>query len=222
MVFSYSRSRFNFFRGSWISLVILLVFIFGTGMDASDNRVLYDQQVNWMLKHVRLRSGDLVFRRGKSFASQAVLLTDQNSPYSHVGIVYMVSGRPFVIHSVPYETGNGNDEMKCERLECFLSFEKASRMAVYRVQRISDARLDKAIQWAKKAFDARVKFDAAYNLLSDDKLYCTELIWKCYRAAGIDLVKGRFDNLNIPLRGGNYILPGRLILSPLLVKITSL
>jgi hypothetical protein len=127
-----------------------------------------------------------------------------------------------VIHSVPYEEGNGNNEMKCEKLESFLSFDKASRAAVYRVHGMSDAGLTKAVQWAKKAFDARVKFDEEYNLVSDDKLYCTELIWKCYRASGIDLVKGQFDNLNIPLKGGNYILPGRLILNPLLVKIHSL
>jgi hypothetical protein len=127
-----------------------------------------------------------------------------------------------VIHSVPYETGNGNDEMKCEKLESFLSFEKASRAAVYRVHGMSDEALMKAVEWAKKAFDARVKFDGEYNLLSDDKLYCTELIWKCYRAAGIDLVKDQFDNLKIPLKGGFYILPGRLILNPVLRKIYSL
>jgi len=222
MGFPVSFSRVNFFRGSWILLVVLMVFIFGTGMDTADNRVMYDQQVNWMLKHVKFRPGDLIFRRGKSFASQAVLLTDQNSCYSHVGIICLVKGRPFVIHSVPYEQGNGNGEMKCEKLESFLCFEKASRAAVYRVHGMSDTGLTKAVQWAKKAFDVRVKFDEEYNLLSDDKLYCTELIWKSFRAAGIDLVKGQFDDLNIPLKGGNYILPGRLILNPVLVKIHSL
>jgi len=222
MAFHKYFSGVNFFRGYWILMLVFMVFIFGTGMDTADNRVTHDQQVNWMLKHVRFKTGDLIFRRGKSFASQAVLLTDQNSQYSHVGILCLVKGKPFVIHSVPYEKGDGNDEVKCEKLEFFLSFEKASRAAVYRVRGMSDGGLAKAVQWAKKAFDARVKFDEEYNLLSDDKLYCTELIWKCYRAAGIDLVKGRFDDLNIPLKGGNYILPGRLILNPVLVKIHAL
>ena len=222
MFFPLSFSRVNFFRGSWILLVVLTVFVFGIGMDTGDNRGMYDQQVNWMMKNIKFRTGDLIFRRGKSFASQAVLITDQNSCYSHVGIICLVKGNAFVIHSVPYEEGNGNNEMKCEKLESFLSFDKASRAVVYRVHGMSDAGLTKAVQWAKKAFDAHVKFDEEYNLVSDDKLYCTELIWKCYRAAGIDLVKGQFDNLNIPLKGGNYILPGRLILNPLLVKIHSL
>jgi Permuted papain-like amidase enzyme, YaeF/YiiX, C92 family len=222
MVISCSFPGFKFFRRSWILMVVLMVFIFGTGMDTADNHVKYDLQVNWMLKHVKFKTGDLIFRRGKSLASQAVLLTDLNSCYSHVGILTLVKGRPFVIHSVPYEKGNGNDEMKCEKLESFLSFEKASRAAVYRVNGMSDASLTKAVQWAMKAFDARVKFDEEYNLVSDDRLYCTELIWKCFRTAGIDLVKGQFDDLNIPLKGGFYILPGRLILSPVLVKIHSL
>ncbi|MCX6246219.1 MAG: YiiX/YebB-like N1pC/P60 family cysteine hydrolase [Bacteroidetes bacterium] len=215
-------SGMNLFGRSWILLVASLAFIFGTGMDTADNRALYDQQVDWMLKHITFKTGDLVFRRGKSAASQAVLLTDQNSCYSHVGILSIVKGRCFVIHSVPYEEGNGNDEMKCERLESFLSFEKASRAAVYRVRQMSDADLIKAVEWARRAFDSRVKFDADYNLLSDDKLYCTELIWKSFLAAGTDLVGKRFDDLNIPLKGGRYIFPGRLIMNPLLVKIHSL
>jgi Permuted papain-like amidase enzyme, YaeF/YiiX, C92 family len=222
IVFPVSFSRINFFRRSWILLAVLMIFVFGTGMDTVDNRVIYDQQVDWMLKHVRFKTGDLIFRRGKSFASQAVLLTDQNSRYSHVGIISLINGRPFVIHSVPFEKGHGNDEIKCEKLESFVSFEKASRAAVYRVQGVSNAGLTNAVKWARKAFDMRVKFDEEYNLISDDKLYCTELIWKCYRAAGIDLVKGQFDDLNIPLKGGFYILPGRLILNPVLVKIHSL
>jgi hypothetical protein len=222
MDFPLTFSRVTVFRRSWVFMVVIMVFIFGTGMDTSDNHALYDKQLCWMMNHVKFKTGDLIFRRGKSFASQAVLITDQNSRYSHVGLVCLVKGKPFVIHSVPYENGNGKDEVKCEKLESFLSFEKASRAGVYRVSGISNSGLEKVVHWAKNAFDARVKFDEDYNLQSDDKLYCTELIWKSYRAAGIDLVKGHFDDLNIPLKGGNYILPGRLILNPILKKIQSL
>ena len=167
----------NYFRRSWILLAILLVFIFGTGMDRADNRVVYDQQVYWMMNHIRFKTGDLVFRRGKSLASHAVLFTDQNSRYSHVGIISVREGRSFVIHSVPYGEGNGSDEMKCEKLESFLSFEKASRAAVYRVQGISNTGLIKAVHWARSAFNSRVRFDGEYNLLSDDKIALIKLIY---------------------------------------------
>jgi len=222
MVPNFTFSGINISRYSWVFMIVLMVFATGNGTDSSANRALYDLRVNWMLNNVKFRSGDLIFRRGKSFESEAVLLTDRNSRYSHVGLLFLLKGKPYVIHAVPYETGQGRDEMKCEELGSFISFDKASRAAVYRVGGMSDAGLEKAVGWAKKAFDTRVEFDGDYSLVSDDKLYCTELIWKSYRAAGIDLVKGHFDVLNLPLKGGNYILPGRLIMNPLLKKIQSL
>jgi hypothetical protein len=202
--------------------VLLLGFIFSSGMDTADNAAYYNRQLGWMLKNVQFRTGDLVFRRGKSFASQAVLLTDQNSGYSHVGILFISNGKSFVIHAVPDESDDGSDVIKCEKLESFLSFEKASRAGIYRIPGLSEEILDKVVGWGRKAFDAKLGFDDEYNLSTDDKLYCTELIWKCYRSAGIDLVNGRFDNLSIPLMSGRYILPGRLICEHVLTRIHSL
>ncbi|MCX6244729.1 MAG: YiiX/YebB-like N1pC/P60 family cysteine hydrolase [Bacteroidetes bacterium] len=202
--------------------VLVLGIVFSSGMDTADNQAYYNRHLGWMLKNVTFKTGDLVFRRGKSFASQAVLLTDKNSNYSHVGILFISAGKPFVIHAVPDESGDGRDVIKCEKLESFLSFERASRAGIYRIPGLSEETLEKVVGWGRKAFDARLRFDDEYNLSTDDKLYCTELIWKCYRSVGIDLVKGRYDNLSIPLMSGRYILPGRLICEHILTKIHSL
>jgi hypothetical protein len=215
-------NRKVFLKGTWIAGVILTGIMMDGAPDPAVSRAVYDQQVTWMMKNVKFRTGDLVFRRGKSVESQAVLLTDRNSGYSHVGILFLSGAKPFVIHAVPPGPGNEEGLIRCESLGSFLSFEKSTRAAVYRVPGIGEKTLERIVQWGRRSFDERLKFDDEYDLTTDHKLYCTELIWKCYRSAGIDLVRGRFDNLSLPLKHGRFILPGCLIRGHVLMKIHSL
>lgn len=173
------------------------------------------------MQTVQFEDGDIVFRRGIGMASQAVLLSEKNSMYSHAGLVFIIKHCPYVIHAVPGESGSEAEVMKCEKLTSFLDYHKATRAAIYRCSSNEKHIGAMALKQAKIAFDKRLKFDDAYDLDSDDKLYCTELIWKSYRAAGIDLIKGRFDLINIPLYKGLVILPGSFIHSESLTEIYS-
>ena len=52
---------------------------------------------------VKLHSGDVVFRRGMSLTSHAVLAADAQGNYSHVGIVVDSAGKKMIVHAVPGE-----------------------------------------------------------------------------------------------------------------------
>ena len=160
-----------------------------------------------------LQNGDLIFRRGRSIESRIVLLTDGNSDYSHVGIIYIKDKKPFVIHSVPGEISEEYELIKMESVEEFLSKEKATRFAVFRLE---DALMNITAAASEFAYDCYLKkycFDNQYDLLSDKKLYCTELIWKAYKNAGVDIVQNRLYDINFIVINKKMIMPSSIIKS---------
>lgn len=219
MLSGISRFSIPYLRYGLLAVLPLLILVSGKSWDSPDQHDVYSGKLNKLMNSVTFEDGDVVFRRGKSMASQAVLLTEKNSMYSHAGLIYLVNHVPYVIHAVPGESGTDPEEIKCEKLTSFLGFEKASRAGIYRLTSADKSKRILALQKARQAFSQRVEFDEEYNLESDEKLYCTELIWKSYRAAGIDLINGHFDAMNIPLYKGWYILPGSLLDSKLLTAI---
>jgi len=181
-----------------------------------------NQNYLFILKHQsELQNGDLIFRKGRSLESQIVLLTDGETEYSHVGLIYNHKGKPFVIHAVPIESGEKDEFIKMQSLEDFLSNENAAKFAVYRVNESSHKTCLKASTFAYNCFQKKYSFDDQYDLKTDTKLYCTELIWKAYKNTGIDLVEDRLCNLNFIVTSKKLIVPSSIIKSKLLKKIYS-
>ena len=169
-----------------------------------------------------LKDGDVVFRRGTSFVSNMVLMADENSPYSHTGIIKTIDTAYYVIHSVPAEKFDEKDVTKIESLTNFLIRDRATAIAIYRLNFENDIIPIRAANIADVFAKQNIPFDSDFNLKDDSRLYCTELVWKSYLLAGIDLVDNAFDNLDIPLSKGPYILPGTLLKSKYLKLIYSI
>jgi uncharacterized protein YycO len=170
---------------------------------------------------IELQNGDLIFRRGRSIESQIVLLTDRNSKYSHVGIIYLKDKKPFVVHSVPSENGTEYELIKMERVEKFLSEDKAAQFAVFRLEDSLMNTTRVASEFAYNYYLNKFRFDNQYDLNSDTKLYCTELIWKAYKNAGVDLVQNRLHDINFIVINKKMIMPSSIIKSRLLQKVYS-
>jgi len=173
------------------------------------------------LSKLNLQNGDLIFRRGTSIESQIVLLTDQNSEYSHVGMINKISDQLFVIHTVPKENDADPGYIKLELIDEFLSEGKASRIAVYRLIQNSSEKINIAGSYAYNCYIKKYCFDNNYDLVTDAQLYCTELIWKAYKRAGVDLVKKRLKNINFIIASRIMIMPSSIIESKLLKKVYS-
>ena len=150
-------------------------------------------------------SGDLVFRRGRSLVSDAVLAAEGGGEFTHVGLAAASEGRVWVLHALPPEDGVKGGVI-AEPLEAFLAPEKASTGALYRPRDGRAAAV--AVEAAWKLVRGRVPFDDAFDLTTVDKLYCTELVWRAYLTAGVDLESG------ISTPRGKYLLPDRLEQSP--------
>lgn len=157
-----------------------------------------------------LRPGDLMFRRGRSITSRAVLIADPESPFSHVGLIVEKDERLWVVHAMP-GNGDGSGRVRRESVESFLAPENAVSAAVLRAS-VEDPELArKAAEIAIHLVEDRVLFDENFDLADSARLYCTELVWIAYRRVGLDLVPSGFDRLSFPLEGTkDYILPSTL------------
>jgi hypothetical protein len=164
-----------------------------------------------------LRSGDIIFRRGSSAESQAVMTVDVGSSFSHVGIISQENGATLVIHVTP---GEGvADVTKIEPIQEYLRSDRALAATAYRVVTDDPSQTEAAVQIAKDYAERRTPFDNAFDLTSDDALYCTELVWRAYKNAGIDLVDGHFENSATSLIRGPVLWPSSLSHSQHLVSI---
>ena len=60
----------------------------------------------------------------------------------------------------------------------------ASNWAVYRMKGLEANLLDAVMKAADCFLETKTPFDLDFDLDSDDKLYCTELIVECFRSVG--------------------------------------
>ena len=125
---------------------------------------------------MKLQTGDIVFRRGSGFTSQAVIIAEHGGAYSHVGIVVDSAGVPMIVHSVPGEPDFEGDEdrVKMENPEAFFSEMRAQRGAIYRH---ADSVVAKSAACeALAVYHRGVLFDHDYDSSDTTKMYCTELV----------------------------------------------
>ncbi len=165
---------------------------------------------------VAFASGDVIFRRGTSLLSRAVLWGDGRSQFSHTGIVRLVAGAPLVIHAAPGASLAEETKITIEPIASFLDRSRATAAALYRPRERHLALGEEAAAIAHGyAVEERI-FDAGFRLETEAALYCTELVWRAYLEAGLDLVDGELDQFSFPLHQGPGLLPSRLQMSPYL------
>ena len=127
------------------------------------------------------KTGDIIFQTSRSSQSQAVQLAT-HSKFSHVGIIVIRGGKPFVFEAVSTVRYTPLGEWARRGLE-------DGRFVVERLKR--HVALDHAIQdgsfdRACRAFEGK-PYDSFFGW-GDDRIYCSELVWKVYHEAiGLDL-----------------------------------
>jgi len=131
----------------------------------------------------QFRSGDIIFVNGKSIRSSVVrFLQMHNSEYSHVGVIVLNNESAFVIHADPQR-----GRVVKENLNEFLSPDKITGGAVYRANVVSEDIASIICDAAQSYVDKNILFNSTFDLKTTETLYCTELVWRAYLTAGINL-----------------------------------
>jgi hypothetical protein len=133
-----------------------------------------------------LREGDLVMRSGNEFSSQVIrefCRTDKS--YSHAGLVFFENGYPMIYHILPGDE-NPDEKLTRDSLMNFVPPRRNLGYAIYRYQ-LQPGELKELNTIVHGWYNKGVMFDSLLNLDNDDKLYCSELVYKAVKNA----TKGR-------------------------------
>ena len=173
------------------------------------------------MAHSILANGDVVFRRTDGLLGDIVLGSDSASEYTHVGII-QVSGRGvFVVHATPAEDAAHLGGVVVDSFDKFVGDAGVSRVAVYRL-RSGDLRVaQQAVAWAIIQAQKRIPFDGKFDLSDSTAMYCTELVWRGFRSAGVSLTEPAATQFRIPLIPDTLILVSDIVSSPLLERVAA-
>ncbi|QOG01547.1 YiiX family permuted papain-like enzyme [Flavobacterium sp. MDT1-60] len=130
----------------------------------------------------KIHDGDLIFQTSESKQCEAVRIAT-NSKFSHCGIIFFVNGGEFVLEAV--------QPVKITPLEEWIAHGKDHKYLVKRLKNaetvLTEDTLDKMKAYGKQLLGK--EYDAYFEW-TDNRIYCSELIWKIYKnGAGIELSK---------------------------------
>jgi uncharacterized protein YycO len=145
------------------------------------------KEIQQLVDKDAIRNGDLIFQTSLSGQSKAIQLAT-NSKYSHCGIIYNDNGQLYVFEAVQPVTTTPLDK--------WIARGKDGHYVIKRLKN-ADQVLDAETLRRMKQEGEKLKgknYDLTFEW-SDEKIYCSELIWKIYqRATGIEI--GKLEKLS--------------------------
>ena len=206
-----------------IVLVLLGLIIFG-GLYAK--RKFYDPkhrlenartEVKKLADQGEIKNGDLIFHTSRSGQSKAIQLATK-SKYSHCGLIYKDGNDCYVFEAV--------QPVKRTSLDSWIARGQDGKYVIKRLKNADQVLTPTTLIKMKQVGDQfnGKNYDRTFEW-SDDRIYCSELIWKIYqRATGIEIGKleklSNFDLTNETVleimkeRYGNKIPTEEIVISP--------
>ncbi|MFA9215248.1 MAG: YiiX family permuted papain-like enzyme [Candidatus Methylacidiphilales bacterium] len=171
------------------NITIILTFILLSGVFIkwkyySPNKLLVNAQkeVQTLADAHQLHNGDIIFQNSLSSQSKAIKLAT-HSKYTHCGIVYLKGNDYYVLEAV--------QPVKITDLASFIARGKEGHYVVKRLKNASQILNDSVLYNMKTIGEKLIgkDYDITFEW-SDDKIYCSELVWKIYqRGAGVEVGK---------------------------------
>ncbi len=126
------------------------------------------------------QDGDIIFHTCPSSQSEAIQIATK-SPYSHVGVVHIRQGKPFVYEAI--------SRVSLTPLKNWIARGNDKHFIVKRLKSGLSPQKETALRKAGKRFQG-LPYDLLFEW-SDNKMYCSELVWKIYKSIGIELTPMR-------------------------------
>ena len=134
-----------------------------------------------------LKEGDLLVRLNRDPSSRFIkCFNHRDKSYSHSGIVFFENGYPYVYHIVDGEE-NPDEKMRKDSLSRFCSPRKNIAYGIYRYD-MSDTEINSMKNIIHAWYASGLKFDGKFNLATDDRMYCSEMISKAVKKASANRI----------------------------------
>lgn len=164
-----------------------------------------------------IKNGDLIFQTSLSGQSKAIQLATK-SKYSHCGLIYKDGNDFYVFEAV--------QPVKRTPLDKWIARGQDGKYVIKQLKNANQVLTPATLTKMKQVGDSfnGKNYDLTFEW-SDDKIYCSELIWKIYqRATGIEIGKleklSDFDLTNEAVkqkmkeRNGDKIPTNEIVISP--------
>ncbi len=142
-----------------------------------------------------------MFRASGDVISDAVRARSGSAGrFSHVGVVVTITGTPMVLDVSPFGTGHAG----LHTIAAFVDEQATVRVLVMRPrQPVVVRKLDR---YAADIVRRRVSFDYAFDANDDSRLYCSELVYKALRKAGVSWADVQTQRMNVLLTGDRDVI----------------
>jgi len=132
--------------------------------------------------------GDLVVRLGDDFVSDRIrYLSVTDHSYSHAGIIVMHNNTKVVCNIYPEDVVPGADTVRYDPIDSFLNNRMNLTCALYRYD-LSESEKLNFEEELNIYHNNKIHFDKKYDLATDDKMYCSEMIYKALRKISVDRI----------------------------------
>jgi hypothetical protein len=139
-----------------------------------------------------IQNGDVIFRNGIDEVSRAARTMNRiDTSYSHCGLVFIENDTVFVYHALG-GSYNPGQKLRRDPIDSFCTPKDNDRFALYRYD-LNKAMTDKLKVTVSNYYKSGLRFDLFFNFFSDDKMYCSEFVFK-------SLNKAYSDSLNKYIR----------------------
>jgi hypothetical protein len=129
-----------------------------------------------------IRSGDLILRTGIDFTSETMrLLSSKDKTYSHCGIASIENDSLFVYHAIGGEF-NPDQKLRRDPFELFCNPYENRGFGIFRYK-LTAVQKEKLINVVHAFYKKGIKFDMQFDLATDDRMYCSEFVYKSIEQA---------------------------------------
>lgn len=167
----------------WVATIMVLGCSGNDTPPSGDNNLIDVHQINLandsLLREAKkmIQTGDLVLRKGNDFSSDQVRsMSKEDKTYSHAGIA-LVKGDSVLVYHVEPDFYYINDKVRKENIDSFFNRAHNTEFAVARFK-LDSIETKVLLNYLEDRYQEKVAFDMGFDLKSDDKMYCSEMIKK--------------------------------------------
>lgn len=156
-----------------------------------------------------LKNGCVVLRRGNDVISK--LFTEfnkQDKSYSHCGVAVVDSGVWYVYHSIGGED-NPDAKLRKDTYENFVSIRDNFGFGICDFH-FNETETSSLLQVVDSFFKKQIPFDMQFDLNSNDRLYCAEMVYKSIQIASKNDTFFNISNHN----GFKYVSTDNIFVNP--------
>ncbi len=130
----------------------------------------------------KIKDGDLIMRTGIGLESEAIRnLSQKDKTFSHCGLAFHEDGQVYVYNAIGGKE-NPSEKLLREPFETFVDPAAEDGFGIYRYS-LSDSEISALYGILLDYYKKGVLFDHAFDLKTDDRMYCAEVIYKSLKQA---------------------------------------